>query len=270
MAITARDRKRLWGKSGGRCAHCRRTLTHPGQRGGRETVLGEEAHIIGERPGAARYRQLPASERDAYDNRILLCPNDHVLVDGQPEHWTVEKLRALKDAHERMMTARTADARSDGLRFHIPPAVLLRPVIGGRQLLDIVGPALSYVFDRDDFDGPAEHEAAKAVLGAAHDWGEIYSSLLSPAEHIDAEQDLSDQLQEAMRAGLMLMGERIDVDVTSARINERWPVAILRLRRAADMAREQAAVRDAEQALRDGGDEGLAAWAEAARRDAGE
>src|SRR3712207_7518846 len=52
----------------------------------------------------------------------LPISNHHVEIDGQPEHWTVEKLRALKEAHEVTMTARTADARTDELRFHLPPA----------------------------------------------------------------------------------------------------------------------------------------------------
>lgn len=263
--MTDRDRKRLWGKSGGRCAHCRCPLLHPGQSGERETVVGQEAHIIGERPGAARYQPLFSAERDAYENRILLCPTHHVVVDGQPNHWTVAKLRALKDQHERTMTARTADARSDELQFHMPQAVLLRPVIAGRQLLNIVGPAYAYVFEPDDFEEQAEQDAAKALLAAAHDWGEIYS-MISPSEQIDAVQNLGDRLRDAVQAGLLLTGELIDVDVTDARGRNRWPVAILRLRRAAVIAAEQAASREAEQALRDGGPDGLEAWAQATKR----
>lgn len=255
--MTDRDRKLLWGKSGNRCAKCHRLLTHRGQSGGGETVIGEEAHIIGERPGAARYQPLPPSERDAYDNMILLCRNDHVLIDRQPEHWTVQKLRALKREHEKTMTARTAEARSDGLHFDIPPLVVLTWVTGGRQLLNIVGPALAYVFDCDELEGQAEHDAAKYLLDAAHGWGEVYSSMFSPSEQIDAAQNLSEELQEAMRADLILMGARIDVEVMNAGTRERWPVAILRLRRAADVAREKAAARDAEQALREGGAGGL-------------
>jgi hypothetical protein len=51
MSMTDCDRKRLWGKSGGRCARCRCLLFHPGETVARETVIGQEAHIIGKRPG---------------------------------------------------------------------------------------------------------------------------------------------------------------------------------------------------------------------------
>jgi hypothetical protein len=267
MGITARDRKRLWGKSGGRCARCRHHLIPPGEGGGAELVIGHEAHIIGERPGAARYQPLPPGERDAYENRILLCPNDHALIDGQPEYWTVERLHALKEEHEATMTARTADTRPDGLHFDMPQAVLLETVMTGQQLLNIVGPAYAYVFEPDELEGEAEHEAAKALLGEAHDTGEIYS-MISPAEQIDLAQSLGERLLDALRDGLVLKGARIDVDVTNAGRHERWPVAILRLRRATVVAAEQAAAKAAEEALEDGGIEGLEAWAKAARANA--
>jgi hypothetical protein len=106
---------------------------------------------------------------------------------------------------------------------------MLKPVIGGRQLLNIVGPAFAYVFDCDELHGDLEHETARALLGEAHDCGEIYS-MLSPAEHLDLARSLSEHLQEALRAGLLLMGDRITVDVVGANIRNRWPVAILRLR----------------------------------------
>jgi hypothetical protein len=264
MSITTRDRKRLWGKSGGRCALCRCLLFHPGETGAREIVVGQEAHIIGERSGAARYQPLPPNQRDAYENRILLCPNDHVVVDGQPEHWTTERLHKLKDEHEQAMTSRTADRRPDGMRFQMPQAVLLDTVMTGPQLLDLVGPAYAYVFEHDELEGEVEHQTAKNLLGQAHDWGEIYS-MISPAERIDAARDLSESLLDALRDGLLLRGARIDVDVTINGEPDRWPVAILVLRRAVVVAQEQKAAKEAGDALRDGGIDGLEAWAEEAR-----
>jgi hypothetical protein len=111
----------------------------------------------------------------------------------------------------------------------------------------------------------AENEAAKALLGDAHDSAEIYT-MLSPAEHIVMAQNLSERLRDAMQAGLILKGKRIEVDVTDAKGRQRWPVAVLHLRRAADVAAEETAAREADEALREGGIEGLEAWSEAARR----
>jgi hypothetical protein len=211
-----------------------------------------------QRPGAARYQPLPPDQRDAYENRILLCANDHVVIDKQPEHWTTERLRRLKDEHEQAMTSRTADGRPDGVRFHMPDAVLLDTVMTGAQLLDIVGPAYAYAFERDELEGDIEHEAAKNLLSQAHDLGEIYS-MISPAERIDAGRDLNEDVLDALRDGLLLRGARIDVDVTINGEPDRWPVAILVLRKAVVVAKEQKAAKEAEQALREDGIEGLEA-----------
>jgi hypothetical protein len=239
MGISVRDRKRLWGKSGNRCAKCRCLLTYPGQGHAREAVLGEEAHIIGERPGAARYRPLPDGLRDAYENRVLLCPSDHSLVDQQAQLWTVEVLHALKDAHEEAMTARTADARGDGMRFDMPGAVELELVLDGRKLLNIVGPAFAYVFDDDPMGTDVERDAAKDLLGCAHDYGEIYS-MLGPDDRVQAAEDLSEPLQEVLKAELVLFGALLDIDVTFQGTRERWPVAILNLRRMQVVTAERA------------------------------
>lgn len=38
--------------------------------------------------------------RDGYDNRILLCANDHTEADAQPSRYTVERLRSIGHQHE--------------------------------------------------------------------------------------------------------------------------------------------------------------------------
>jgi hypothetical protein len=243
VGISARDRKRLWGKSGNRCAKCHRLLTEPGQARAAEAIIGEEAHIVGERPGAARYQPLPDRQRDAYENRILLCPTHHTIVDAQPELWTVDALLALKAAHEEAMTARTADARADGLRFDMPGAVPLDPVIGGRQLLTIVGPAYAYVFDDDPMENDIEREAAKALLQAAHDCGEIYS-MIGQGDRMELAEELSEHLMSSIRAGLILYGALIEIDVAFDGERDRWPVGILHLRRMNVAAAEQHAAAD--------------------------
>lgn len=49
MAMTDRDRKKLWGQAAGTCSLCRKALIqdaeHPADR---EALTGEEAHIISE------------------------------------------------------------------------------------------------------------------------------------------------------------------------------------------------------------------------------
>lgn len=94
--------KLVVGPSGNLCANptCRRDLSdtpanHPG------TILGELAHVKGEKKGAARYdAQQPDGERNGAGNLIYLCATCHTLIDGQPTVYTVESILAMKAAHE--------------------------------------------------------------------------------------------------------------------------------------------------------------------------
>ena len=88
MAISEPARKMLWGRSGSRCAICRAPLIREATRGGPESVVGEEAHIISEtgpRPG-----DLLKGDRDGYENRILLCRDHHKIVENE---WALSPLR---------------------------------------------------------------------------------------------------------------------------------------------------------------------------------
>src|SRR5205085_1467643 len=46
VAISDKTRKLLWGRSGNRCAICRRTLSVDGTVVDAEAVVGEECHIV--------------------------------------------------------------------------------------------------------------------------------------------------------------------------------------------------------------------------------
>jgi hypothetical protein len=99
VAISVAHRRRLHDRAGGECSF---PGCHEGQ------VL-EEAHIVAREPGGPRADpSIPRRELDRYDNLILLCPTHHAVVDVEPEEWTVEKLRAMKTAHEDDVARRLA------------------------------------------------------------------------------------------------------------------------------------------------------------------
>jgi hypothetical protein len=103
MAISPQTRKKLWARSGSRCALCRRQLIesseHPNDD---ETIIGDECHIVARSPGFARGETELASpeELDDYSNLILLCKVDHKRVDDQPAQYTVAELERIKKSHE--------------------------------------------------------------------------------------------------------------------------------------------------------------------------
>jgi hypothetical protein len=103
MNLSDRDRKILWSKAGNRCSYsfdgetCNTELIK--YDNGKLIVLGEECHIVGEKPGAARYIE-DYPERETYNNAILMCGIHHKIVDDNKDVYTIEILRGMKDSHE--------------------------------------------------------------------------------------------------------------------------------------------------------------------------
>jgi hypothetical protein len=64
-------------------------------------VIGEIAHVAAIQDGGPRAApDMGAGQRNDYSNLILLCRNCHAVIDGQPGSHSVERLKALKSAHE--------------------------------------------------------------------------------------------------------------------------------------------------------------------------
>jgi hypothetical protein len=113
VTVTSEARKRLWGRSGNRCAICQAELVRRDESGLPGALIGEEAHIIARSPGGPRYERLEPAVRDGYDNLILLCANDHTQIDAQPSRYTTQYLRTLKHRHELWVQARLRTTGED-------------------------------------------------------------------------------------------------------------------------------------------------------------
>ena len=105
MAITQKSVKILWSAAGGRCAFagCWERLCYHEVEDAAPFTLGEMAHICGDKPGANRHDASQTdSQRDDYQNLILLCPTHHTLIDRKENEtvYTVEILHAMKAEHE--------------------------------------------------------------------------------------------------------------------------------------------------------------------------
>lgn len=99
--MNQKDIKLLWGRAANRCAICRVELTQDGKSHAASFVLGEQAHIVGEKEGAARgISSLSDEERNSYHNIILLCPTHHTEIDKNEGDWSIEKLHITKSKHE--------------------------------------------------------------------------------------------------------------------------------------------------------------------------
>jgi hypothetical protein len=103
MSISVQDRKRLWGRAASRCAFpdCRQELIEAmtGDRG--DVLVGQEAHIIARNADGPRGESdLGASQRDSYENLMLLCARHHIIVDNDLKAYPVEVLLRMKSDHE--------------------------------------------------------------------------------------------------------------------------------------------------------------------------
>ena len=92
--------KVLWGKSGGKCAKCRRDIILEKDESNFYHIA-KQAHIAGLNPGSARYdSDMTDEERNSVNNIILLCPTCHDIIDENRDEYTVSKLKEIKKEHE--------------------------------------------------------------------------------------------------------------------------------------------------------------------------
>ena len=204
MSITDRTRKILWGRSGNLCAYCRRVLVEDGDELSDESVVGDECHMIGEKPGAARgHIGVGRDDLDEYDNLVLLCKVHHKLVDDQPETYPVERLREMKAAHELWVKEKLA-RKPGGKQPHF--ALLVR-IQKGKELSNIIGAADRFQFDHDEPETEEEAKLIGGFLQNLQDWGDLWSDLES-SQHVEASFSLTLDIKEIETAGFLVFGTR--------------------------------------------------------------
>ena len=127
MAISPSDLKALLQKSGNRCAFpgCP-TLLSIQESDDSTVILSNVAHIVAQREDGPRGKfALPLDRRDEESNLMLLCPEHHKVVDSKPHLYSVERLRGMKENHEKLVQTALGNAivkksRSDQLleKYH--------------------------------------------------------------------------------------------------------------------------------------------------------
>jgi tetratricopeptide (TPR) repeat protein len=103
--ISSMMQKILWGRSGNLCAFpgCSILMSETESTSEASYTLGVMAHISGEKSTANRYDStLNDTQRNGYDNLILLCPNHHTLIDKRENEsqFSVDILKSMKIKHE--------------------------------------------------------------------------------------------------------------------------------------------------------------------------
>ncbi|MCJ2187885.1 hypothetical protein [Novosphingobium beihaiensis] len=109
------------------------------------TMIGRICHIEAALPDGQRFNEaMTNEERRSYENLILLCGDHHTIIDDNPNKYTIEKLRRLKNDHEKARSAvantlkiRSAEQMEIWEELAFSEVRDLRPALMGRSL----GPA---------------------------------------------------------------------------------------------------------------------------------
>jgi len=212
MAISDKTRKIVWGRSGNRCAICRRELVLDATPADDESVVGEECHIVSPREHGPRFLpSAPVDELDDPANLVLLCRVHHKMVDDQPETFTVEALRAHKADHERWVSSTLTEQKAIA-PVHVKrikeniPTHLVR-VASGRGVLAIVDGALAFEFEHDELNSQAEVDLVSAFFQEAQDFGDLLRDLGAGLQ-VKAAFEMSARLEELETAGFWVFGGR--------------------------------------------------------------
>lgn len=115
--IPERIALQVWVAAGGRCTMCNRYLVAD-EHTGAAVYIGQLAHIVGWKKAEGSPRSddpLPAADRNDADNLMLLCYDQHKVIDNRTLWQAYDKatLRRMKREHEHRIKELTGLARKD-------------------------------------------------------------------------------------------------------------------------------------------------------------
>ncbi|HEX6370534.1 MAG TPA: hypothetical protein VF006_16545 [Longimicrobium sp.] len=160
-------------------------------------------------------------------------------MDDQPHYFTVERLRAIKLAHETWVHATLSSQPPQHLPVRIRrrdarPTSLHLATAGG-DLLNLVLGADAYDFDNDDLKSKEEVQLVAEFLQTLHDYAEIDDDL-EPGGRVEARFELGKMLEALTEAGFFVyVGTVNHVLEGGVAPPVPWIVATLRVKRAEDL-----------------------------------
>jgi len=161
MGISDKTRKILWGRSGNRCAICRKELVLGATLKDDPSIVGEECHIVsGQVNGPRHDNDYPIKKINSYENLILLCRVHHKMIDDQNETYTKEILTQIKRNHE-MWVSEQLNSSGEIKPVKIRrvdeniPEYLFR-ICSGKELINISNNICAFSFNHDDLNDNRE------------------------------------------------------------------------------------------------------------------
>lgn len=212
MSITDKTRKVLWGRSGNRCAICRKPLVVDRTAEDDHSVVGDECHIHSGAPNGPRYDStVNAGKIDEIDNLLLLCRVHHKMVDDQFETYSADLLRTIKRNHEHWVNAKFEEESSQEkirvVRFKSEMPTHLLPIESGHELFNfVIGCYGHYPYHSDDLLDD-EIELVGGFIQNVKDWADLGADLES-VEKLRAGKALSEEINQLQQRGFRVFSAR--------------------------------------------------------------
>lgn len=176
MPIKVKTRKILWSKSGNRCAICKRQLVQKLPIVDDNFIIGEECHIISSKADGPRGQLGNLKDFDTYENLILLCANDHKLVDEFPETFTVEIIKNIKLNHEKWIEEAIEKDLEEYIKV-INNAELLEEITHRALIDNILRGSHFNFFDITSISDDKNSLQVSELIDNFRDYTDIYSDL---------------------------------------------------------------------------------------------
>jgi HNH endonuclease len=229
MAVSERTRKIIWIEAGGRCAICRRQVLTEGTETDDPSIFGEEAHIVARSSGGPRAGALSEDKLDSHENLILLCREHHKQVDDQPNHYTIERLRAIKQAHKGWITSLGA-GEPEPMRLvpdpSFPQPKQLKIVFRGHALWSMIKQVVAFEYALPDRLDDEDEDLIVEFLDLIKDYLDIAEDLDSVREQRDAEKTLGSYVSRLGERGFFVGASIRHMLLTGgvSREGSPWPI----------------------------------------------
>ncbi|WP_278718226.1 HNH endonuclease signature motif containing protein [Bacteroides caecimuris] len=218
MPISDKDRKRLWAKSGNRCAICRQELimTNDNQS---DYNIGEECHIVSSKPNGPRHEN-GWENYDVYENLILLCRNHHKTIDDISNIllFPKESLISIKSKHETWVKEELSTTnKTDRVNL----------ITTGSELAAILSGCYAMERSNDTISTKEDAEYIGSIWQTLTDYMDIYSDW-EPYQQTQVEYDLQKLLDEVSQKGYFIYGARVTriIKYPNGK-SDKWPAALI-------------------------------------------
>ncbi|MFI0718144.1 HNH endonuclease [Streptomyces sp. NPDC021224] len=200
MGVSEKTRKIVWAEAGGRCAICRGEVITPGTDCDDPSVFGEEAHIVARSQGGPRAANLDDDSRNSHTNLLLLCSKHHKQIDDQPNHFTVERLREIKEQHAAWVRRSLDEEAAGGPRLIPDPAFpqprVLALITRGNPLWNMIKTSVTFEYAMPDGLPDDDESLIVEFLDLLRDYLDIAPELHSVRENRDAEKTLEHNIRD--------------------------------------------------------------------------